>query len=86
MIIKMKPIKEALECVDVLYVNAVNFSIDLKPMRDKIKQTLIQAEKDLEILEILKKKLKVKSYDLGIEDIFICEEDEEDYKKIKEWL
>ena len=45
-----------------------------------------EIKKDLEILEILKKYLKNKSLDLGIEDIIICCENEEDYNKIKEWL
>lgn len=39
-----------------------------------------------EILEILKKHLKVKSLALGIEDIVICCEDEEDFTKIEAWL
>lgn len=43
-------------------------------------------EKDLEILAILKKYLKVKSLEIGIEDIVICCENENDFKEIKEWL
>lgn len=43
-------------------------------------------ERDLEMLDIVKKYLKNKSLELGIEDIIICCENEEDYQKIKEWL
>lgn len=41
---------------------------------------------DKEILDILKKCLKVKSYEIGIEDVFIYMEDEEEYAKIRKWL
>ena len=41
---------------------------------------------DKEILDILKKRLKIKSYEIGIEDVFIYMEDEEDYAKIRKWL
>lgn len=52
---------------------------------NKVKATDV-IKKDLEVLEILKKYLKNKSLELGIEDIIICCENEEDYNKIKEWL
>ena len=43
-------------------------------------------EKELAVLEILKKYLKLKTLELGIVDIVICCENEEDFKIVKEWL
>ena len=58
--------KEALEGLEILYANALDLTTEntkylpeyLKPIRDKIKQVLIQAEKDLDVLNILKKYYK----------------------------
>lgn len=53
----------------------------------KILDAIIKkAQKDDKILQILAKKIKLKSYEIGFEDIIIYEEDEDDYKIIKEWL
>ena len=43
-------------------------------------------KQDLKVLEILKRYLKVKELELGIEDIIICVENEKDYNKVKQWL
>ena len=59
---------------------------DIMGGSDKFWDAYRTIEKELKISKILKKKIKLKSYEIGIEDIIIYEEDEGDYKIIKEWL
>ena len=75
------------EAFNKIYDHAYyGIEMDAPELLDWLEHRKNEVLKDLEILEILKKKLKIKSYYLGIEDIFIYEEDEEDYEKIREWL
>lgn len=61
-------------------------SYNQKKYYKQVLKDLEVKEKQDKILKILKKYLKNKSLELGIDDIVICCENEEDFNKIKEWL
>lgn len=84
------------EALDNLYQGSLNpvncvYATFRTDACNKITNDYKVVKKDLEVLEILKNKLEIKSLDIGIEDIFLKGTNyivmfEEDFNKVKEWL